>query len=35
MFSSSGIPEILTAVIIGIAIVGIVIFWRGGGRRMM
>jgi hypothetical protein len=35
MFSSIGIPEIVTAVILGIATVGIVLFWRGGGRRMM
>jgi hypothetical protein len=35
MFSSSGIPEILTGVIVGIAAIGFYLFWRGGGRRIL
>jgi hypothetical protein len=32
MFSGIGIPEVVTAVIIGIVTVGIVLFWRGRKR---
>jgi len=35
MFSRIGTPELVTAVILVIAVVGIVLHWRGGGRRMM
>ena len=35
MFNAVGIPEIVTGLLIGVAIVGIVLFWRIGGRRMM
>jgi hypothetical protein len=35
MFSSIGIPEIVTGVILGIAAVGFWLFWRGGGRRIL
>ena len=30
MFTGIGIPEIVTGVLIGIATVGIVLFWRSG-----
>jgi len=35
MFAGIGIPEIVTGLLIGVATVGIVLFWRIGGRRMM
>ena len=35
MFSRIGIPEIVTAIVLVIATVGIVLHWKGGGRRMM
>jgi len=35
MFSSIGIPEIVTGLIVVIAAVGIVLHWRSGGRKMM
>jgi len=35
MFNGVGIPEIVTGLLIGVATVGIVLFWRNGGRRMM
>ena len=35
MFSSIGIPEIVTGVILAIAAVGLWLFRKGGGRRIL
>ena len=32
MFSGMGIPEVVTAVIIGMVTVGLVLLWRGRSR---